>query len=608
MNKQRFYREIEAHFNLRTNKTMKPEMVYLVVRIDGKQYKLSSGVKVYPSQWHKGIAEESNLLCKRDNNNNKIVNEKLTVLKKRYSEFISYLCNCDNEITDMGGLLKQFIYKDMVNKRIKEEKSGKKVTNVCEIITEGFDYYYQYVSKSKKESTKNTFRKVLNHYLDYLPTLKEADKANVFTQKGILKYKEYLIDKMKKSANESIKFGVGQVNKCGELIVRLINEVLYINKRDEINIPIELVKWQKVKDARNKEDVGHFYLEKDEIEAIKSVDALSTKEKEYRDLFLLHLNCGLRVSDIHKLIEKDYKEESNTYIVRTVKEDINAFVSVTEELKALLDKVRNSSIAKFEEPKYNKAIKAICKKANLSRTIERKDSLGNDDSKPLYDAISSHCARYTFIRIMCEEKGYQPNEVAMMVGHVDDTMIKEVYNKLSQLDRIKKLNEAKVRVEAKKEGKLVEVSNDARKKTTLINAFFAYDDIISLMDMKESGISIYDDVRLKKAISIIKKSVTKTTIDKATRLFKDTDKDTVTQFKKNVDSINSFIWNIGKHFADTKLYMMYQYKQNKLGLLEGKLYTENELDDIWQAEIYMEESDTAKFEQELADWEEINNR
>ena len=88
MNEQKFYKEIEAHFNLRTNKSKKPEMVYLVVRIDGRQYKLSSGVKVYPQQWRKGVAEESNLLCSRDNKNNKIVNEKLTVLKKRYSEFI----------------------------------------------------------------------------------------------------------------------------------------------------------------------------------------------------------------------------------------------------------------------------------------------------------------------------------------------------------------------------------------------------------------------------------------------------------------------------------------------------------------------------------------
>ena len=61
--------------------------VFVVVRIDGKQYKLSCGVKVYPNHWHKGIAEESNLLSKRDNANNKIANEKLTVILDDFSKF-----------------------------------------------------------------------------------------------------------------------------------------------------------------------------------------------------------------------------------------------------------------------------------------------------------------------------------------------------------------------------------------------------------------------------------------------------------------------------------------------------------------------------------------
>jgi len=48
---------------------------------------------------------------------------------------------------------------------------------------------------------------------------------------------------------------------------------------------------------------------------------------------------------------------------------------------------------------------------------------------------------------------------------------------------------------------------------------------------------------------------------------------------------------MGKYFADTKLYMMYQYKLNKLGLLSIKPFTEEELDMIWQQEIANEELD-----------------
>ena len=46
---------------------------------------------------------------------------------------------------------------------------------------------------------------------------------------------------------------------------------------------------------------------------------------------------------------------------------------------------------------------------------------------------------------------------------------------------------------------------------------------------------------------------------------------------------------MGKYFTDTKLYMMYQYKLNKLGLLSTKPFTDEELDMIWQQELANEE-------------------
>ena len=46
---------------------------------------------------------------------------------------------------------------------------------------------------------------------------------------------------------------------------------------------------------------------------------------------------------------------------------------------------------------------------------------------------------------------------------------------------------------------------------------------------------------------------------------------------------------MGKYFADTKLYMMYQYKLDKLGLLSIKPFTDEELSMIWQQELANEE-------------------
>ena len=46
-----FINEIKGHFNLRQPNEDKPTSIYFVVVLEGKQYKLSTGVKIYPKFW-----------------------------------------------------------------------------------------------------------------------------------------------------------------------------------------------------------------------------------------------------------------------------------------------------------------------------------------------------------------------------------------------------------------------------------------------------------------------------------------------------------------------------------------------------------------------------
>lgn len=111
-----------------------------------------------------------------------------------------------------------------------------------------------------------------------------------------------------------------------------------------------------------------------------------------------------------------------------------AYVMQTEDLEKYLKIVRNSEVNQFKEQYYNGRIKTICKRAHLNRIIERKESTGKGMiCKPLYEVVTSHCARYTFIRNKYHE-GYTEIEIAKMVGHKDDTIIREVYNKKSDED------------------------------------------------------------------------------------------------------------------------------------------------------------------------------
>lgn len=80
MTGQVFINEIvKASFNLRQPKSKRPTNIYLIVRINQKQAKLSTGVKVYPEHWNikKQEAYISCRLTESDNINNTITNKKL---------------------------------------------------------------------------------------------------------------------------------------------------------------------------------------------------------------------------------------------------------------------------------------------------------------------------------------------------------------------------------------------------------------------------------------------------------------------------------------------------------------------------------------------------
>lgn len=84
---------------------------------------------------------------------------------------------------------------------------------------------------------------------------------------------------------------------------------------------------------------------------------------------------------------------------------------------------------------YNQAIRRIVKKAGLDREIVRVDSLLLEVRGPLYEEITNHAARCTFITNMLK-KGVSTERLSKMTGHASDEMIKRVYAQLTEDDEI----------------------------------------------------------------------------------------------------------------------------------------------------------------------------
>ena len=599
MQKQLFISEISCKFNLRRPKVInKPTNVYCVVYVGGKQHYFATGLKVLPSQWNKKkqIAEVSNTLTTLDNRNNNILNEKINQLRGYYKEYIEYLCSNPND-TDK---LCNFIYKDMKKKDNKQIKASDLLERALDIILS---------EKELSENTKKNYYNRLNAFKKYIEDSKVDDNLELLTQRGINNYKSYLQEKAKKNKGQK-GGGTADINYKCQLVVMLIKDVLSYHN-DFLDLHIAPVTYKPIKDKRGKDERTHFYLETKEIEAFNNVTGLNERESIYKNIFVLQCNCGQRVSDLKQLIMGNYtKDKDNNIHLETKKENITAYFPVTDTIKQLLDKlcplVYNKGILHFiktgntdinidnldKGSLYNNAIKNIAKKANLNRERKYKDPSGKEISEPIYKIISSHCARHTFATIM-RDKGFEADEVCIMLGHADDTMVKQVYAHNDDNIKTKKLTQAIKRVEGKDETK----DNIKQSKTDALQSLFAYDRLKELERMKDNGINILP--LSNKCISIIKDT---SNLKKDIQLMNTLPKEKKEEFINKVKELDKIIWYIAKHTADTTLYNIYEYKIKELGIID-RVTDINLLNDMFQQELINEEqkyySDEAKLERHL---------
>ena len=318
MNAQFFINEIGCKFNLRKPKSEKPTNVYFVARVRNKQIKLSTGVRVYPNQWNvkKQEAYISCRLTELDNENNTIVNEKISKLKLYFSEYKQYLCDHPEEIERRAIiLLKQYIYKDTMKK-----KTEKPATFIMKQIIEEKDIVDS--SKSQYRSNINKFKRFL--YEHSIPDTWESMNLDTFT-----KYQQFLIEEGKKDKDgkkaSTIKNIIG-----GTLfpILRKASKRLDIPfKWDESNLEsFELTKDKSNKElARNKE----VALTEEQIKRLYEYRPTGTekqikKKMEIRDLFVLQCLVGQRVSDMQMLFNGDNERDEENGTISIVQQKTGA--------------------------------------------------------------------------------------------------------------------------------------------------------------------------------------------------------------------------------------------------------------------------------------------
>lgn len=434
MNEQFFMNEMSCNFNLRQPKGEKPTNIYLVVRLNRKQVKLTTGVKIYPEHWNikRQKAYISMRLTEIDNINNTIVNNKLTELRTRFIDFKHYLC----EHPDMSGesisILRNYIYKGTMGR---EQKQSQPATLIMKQIIN---------AKEAGESTKRQQNLNVGKFERFLKNNNISNSWKSMNLETFNQYQQYLINE----------------NSSPITIKNIIKDTLFaLPKRADkrLDIPFRWIEsnlnsFELIKDKSNKElaDNKKVALTEEQVMQLYNckINAKTPIQQnrlnEVKDLFVLQCLVGQRISDMPKFFndEKEIDEEHNTISFIQQKTGARAIIPLMPLAKEIISKYKDKEIKYYRDDNsaVNEYLKEVAKQAGLNENITFEDK-GVRQTKPLHRLIHTHTARHTFITIMCRKN--VPKEVLIIAtGHEDTMLIDKVYLHLSTKDKAQKVAEA----------------------------------------------------------------------------------------------------------------------------------------------------------------------
>ena len=199
-------------------------------------------------------------------------------------------------------------------------------------------------------------------------------------------------------------------------------EVVYL-KADEVRILHNANKWNYVE---NKDYGKNIVLVKD-IDR-RGNERFYTNWELVKDIMVFMCLCGCRWNDIHTLTwdEMNFNDETFTWLNQKTKKWTTIpldEMGITILKKYGKNKSRDMQLfPNYSSVKFNKQIKKVCKELNLNRLVSKTTTMGlkvvDTNKQHLYDVISSHCGRRTFIMGLIN-KGLGYKEIMSLSGHSD---------------------------------------------------------------------------------------------------------------------------------------------------------------------------------------------
>lgn len=571
-NEQIFLRELNGSFNLRQTKVDKPTNLYFVVRIEGKQFKFATGVKVYPKHWNneKQRAYVSYILSELDNKNNEVVNNRISEILFSFSEYKQYLCDNPNKMDEMLNILKSYIYKSNMNKKVES-------IELCA-------YLKQCVKKDNiSKGSKDAYIRAIEWFDKYI---RDEDiilqSYNEINTRIFRDFQDYLLNVTGQRTQDG-KLSIRYINDTLKTVHQRINAYCVSNGLMDRNIFINII----LPILNQKADNADIALRDDEILKLWDYKSESKIEDNIKDIFLLNCLTGQRISDTEKIAD-NVENISDITTIKLVQKKTGKYINcsiIFELAKEILNKY-STGLPNVSKTTINKYIKEIARKAGIEgkELISRQTKDGvNSESKHRYECITSHTGKRTFITLL-KLREWDDSKIMMYSGHRDKRMV-EHYSKIKntldyEIFNRNKKEHPELILKTVEEKERIELGKERISKKKILDYLFNRDKLLKLRDLYNEGIDIFNLNDTIQTINVIKNI---STIEKAKEGLEKNNIDR-SRYYEAVNDLDGFILELSKHYSDASIYQIFEKKVIELGLSDiiKKIDSIDEINGFWQ--------------------------
>ncbi|MGV0978708.1 tyrosine-type recombinase/integrase [Empedobacter falsenii] len=376
---------INTTFVLKEPKSSSETIIYLVIRWDGLQMKISTKQKINPKFWNKERLKVKEVVSE---NNHQLINKELVEIEKvAYAMFKSFTETFKRKpnTEELKNLIEQEYFQNNPMFKKVDQKT----------ILDYFDDYIETIKSTTAHTTVQKYKQAKDNFSAFQKHKKRLYNTEMIDLKFRNEYVEYLIE-YKKYAPTTVYRKM-----------KFLRTVLYFIE----NLGIKVNPFLHNSRFLTKDiEVDNIALSENEIDEIERLDLSDNKRLEQvRDLFLVACYTGQRFSDLNKINQSNIIDDE--YIaIRQQKTNEQLTLPLLKVVKTILVKY-SYRLPKISNVKFNEYIKEVAK---LCETLNKQ--YNGDNKKVRWQMISSHTARRTFVTLNYG-KGVDLDTLKLGTGH-----------------------------------------------------------------------------------------------------------------------------------------------------------------------------------------------